>query len=1076
MNTLVRLFSLAALVCVVAPAALHAQRVANLSTRTQVGTGINAPIIGFVVEAGEPKQVLIRAAGPALSTFGLNGLLSNPRLEVFDGAGRSIANNDNWTTTSIGGATTFNAVGAFPFTTGSRDAALLATLPPGSYTAQVNGVGTPNTGLALIEVYDVSGPARLINLSTRSMVGTGGNILISGVIVAPGSESRKLLVRAAGPALSAFGLTGVLADPAITVLGAGNLQVASNDNWGSGSAAALAAASNRAGAFAFSSGSRDAALIVDLAPGSYSVQVSGTANTTGLALVELYDITTANPPTVSIAATVPTTDTLSGLPAVFTVTRTGSTAAPLTVYFEVGGSAIQGVDYQTLPTSITVPAGATSASLSLLALPKDVSVGITPNKSASISLASGPSYTVAPGSVASATIFYNPGSLYASSLRVPTGVTGSTASGSSILQLSTDNTFAIVNVSFTGLSSAQTVAYLRYGDPGQVGVDLLRLPNGQVSGYQWTISPSGNLSAADIVQGIKDGRVYLAIETANLPTGELRGSYLRTNGSLAFAAPAAPPALPNTPLTAADAARFLTQATFGGTKAEIDALTGRSLADLNAWITAQINVPATSHDAATDADFDNFSKPFGNTTLSQSNRQAAWWNVSVTAPDQLRQRMAFALSQIFVVSENNAVLINLPSALASYYDLLAKNAFGNFRTLLEQVTLSPSMGIYLSHLRNGKATFNAQGVQTTFPDENYAREVMQLFSIGIDQLHPDGTLKLDPTGAPIPTYDQRTITEMAKVFTGWGYASTSTNPSFQGAAANYLRPMQMYQAFHDVGTKTIVGGRILPANQTGNRDLADALDTLFQHPNTGPFISRQLIQRLVTSNPSPGYIYRVAQAFDNNGAGVRGDLGAVVRAILLDYEARSATVAESASFGKLREPVLRVTGLLRSLNGGSNSGRVALLSGNTDFSLAQTPLRAPTVFNFFEPNYVQPGSLASAGLFAPEYQILNDTTAMTVPNFLWTYLYNNRAAATDTDNQTVGIRFDAATLALAATPQALVDQMNLTLASGSMPKATTDRIVAAITAMPAATDANRLERVRSAIYLTLISPNGAIQK
>ncbi|MBL9203654.1 MAG: DUF1800 family protein, partial [Opitutaceae bacterium] len=355
-------------------------------------------------------------------------------------------------------------------------------------------------------------------------------------------------------------------------------------------------------------------------------------------------------------------------------------------------------------------------------------------------------------------------------------------------------------------------------------------------------------------------------------------------------------------------------------------------------------------------------------------------------------------------------------------------------------------------------------------------EIMQLFTIGIVQLHPDGTLKLDPTGTAIPTYDQKTITEMAKVFTGWGYSSTTANPSFQGATANYLRPMQMYQAFHDVSVKTLVGGKILPANQTGTQDLKDALDTLFLHPNTGPFLARQLIQRLVTSNPSPGYVYRVARSFENNGAGVRGDLGAVVRAILLDYEARSATVADSASFGKLREPVLRVTGLLRSLNGGSNSGRVPLLSGNTDFSLAQTPLRAPTVFNFYEPNYVQPGTLATSGLFAPEYQILNDTTAMTVPNFLWTYLYNNRAVVTDTDNQTVGIRFDATMLALANTPQALVDQINLTLASGSLPKATTDRIVTAITAMPNATDANRLERVRSTVYLTLISPNGAIQK
>jgi uncharacterized protein (DUF1800 family) len=386
------------------------------------------------------------------------------------------------------------------------------------------------------------------------------------------------------------------------------------------------------------------------------------------------------------------------------------------------------------------------------------------------------------------------------------------------------------------------------------------------------------------------------------------------------------------------------------------------------------------------------------------------------------------------------------------------------------------MGIYLSHLRNPRGTYNAQGVQTSFPDENYAREVMQLFTIGINQLHPDGSLKLDPTGAPIPTYDQKTISETAKVFTGWSYASTAANPNFTGGGANYLRPMQAYAAFHDVSAKTIVGGRVLPANQTAQKDLADTLDALFQHPNTGVFIARQLIQRLVTSNPSPGYIYRVGRVFADNGNGIRGDLGAVVRAILTDYEARSPQMLESASFGKLREPILRATALARGLGAGSNSGRIPYLAGQTDPSLAQTPMRAPTVFNFFEPDYVQPGLLAAAGLYAPEYQILNDTTAMTVPNFLWNQIYAGRAAVTDTDNQTVGARFDAATLTLANTPALLVEQFGLRLAAGALPKATTDRIVQAITAMPATNDATRLERVRSAAYLIVSSPAGAIQK
>lgn len=1057
-------------------ASLHAQRLVNLSTRTQVGTGASAPIIGFVVEAGEPKRVLIRAAGPALTSFGVSGVLADPRLEVFDGQNKSIGVNDNWSATSIGGTGTLTTVGAFPFTANSRDAAILLTLPPGGYTAQVTGLGTARTGISLLEVYDVSGSSRLINLSTRAMVGTGSGILITGIVVAPGSGTRQLLVRAAGPALSNFGLSDTLADPTISVLNSANVAVATNDNWGSVSAAAMSAASTRAGAFAFAAGSRDASLLAELAPGSYSVQVSGVNGATGLALVELYDLTTEQRPSVAIAASVASTDTLNAPPAVFTVSRTGPTNAPLTVYFTTAGSATSESDYRPLTGSVTIPAGAESATVTLTPVVKDASSGMTPNKSVVLTLANGPAYSVGSSNFASATIFYNPGTLYSSTLRVPSSVTGSTASGSASLQLSSDNSYAVINVSFNGLSSAQTLAYVRLGEPGQVGVDLLQLPTGQISGLRWAISPSGNLSVGDIVNAIREGRVFIAIETANAPTGELRGSFVRTTGSLAFTPPAAPPAVSSAALTPTDAARFLTQATFGPTTEAITALTDKTPAALDQWITSQMAIAPSSHDAATDADFITFSKPAGNTQLTHSNRQAAWWKIAVEGPDQLRQRVAFALSQIFVVSENNAVLTNQPSALAFYYDLLAKNAFGNFRTLLEEVTLSPAMGVYLSHLRNRNGTYNAQGVQTSFPDENYAREVMQLFTIGINQLHPDGSLKLDPTGAPIPTYDQKTISETAKVFTGWSYASTAANPNFTGGGANYLRPMQAYAAFHDVSAKTIVGGRVLPASQTAEKDLADTLDALFQHPNTGVFIGRQLIQRLVTSNPSPGYVYRVGRVFADNGNGIRGDLGAVVRAILTDYEARSPQMLESASFGKLREPILRATALARGLGAGSNSGRIPYLAGQTDPSLAQTPMRAPTVFNFFEPDYVQPGLLAGAGLYAPEYQILNDTTAMTVPNFLWNQIYATRAAVTDTDNQTVGVRFDAAMLSLANTPAALVERLGLRLASGALPKATTDRITQAITAMPATSDATRLERVRSAAYLIVSSPAGAIQK
>jgi len=757
-----------------------------------------------------------------------------------------------------------------------------------------------------------------------------------------------------------------------------------------------------------------------------------------------------------------------------TFTRTGSLTEALTVNYSVQGTAIAGVDYPALPGSFTVPAGVASGTFEVAPLAGSPTTGA--NRTVVVSLLSSNLYTLGAPASATLTLVMEQGTLYVSSLRVPTGVTGSTAAGTASLRLSPDNTFATVNVNFLGLTSMQTVAYLRMGDKTQVGVELFRLPNGQVTALRWNLSSTANLPVADVLLALQEGRVFVAIQTVNLPAGEVVGSFVHATGSIAFVPPDAPPLLPNAPLTTSDASRFLMQSTFGPTGAEIDALAGRPRSALNDWITTQASLPPSQHLVTTNSDFTQFMQPDGQTAVSSSSRQAAWWRIAIKGQDQLRQRVAFALSQIFVISENNEALAGTPTGVATYYDMLARNAFGNYRTLLEEVSLSPVMGVYLSHLRNAKANFNSQGVQLSFPDENYAREVMQLFSVGLNRLHPDGSLMLDLNGSPIPVYDQQTIAETAKVFTGWAFASTASNPSFYGATANYLEPMRMYPTYHDSGTKTIIGGQQLPANQGGLKDLQDTLDALFNHANTGPFISRQLIQRLVTSNPSAGYVYRVAQVFANNGAGVRGDLGAVVRAILSDYEARSISAAASATYGKLREPALRVTALLRGLGGDSNSGRIGITAGNTDFNLAQTPVKAPTVFNFYEPAYVQPGLLAQAGLHAPEFQILTDNTAITVPNFLRGYLYANRGLGTDTPNRTIGFRLDAPTLALTATPQLLVDQLSLILAGGTLPSAATAHVVTAINAIPATTDANRIERWRSAVYLILTTPAGAVQK
>ncbi|HEU5080219.1 MAG TPA: DUF1800 family protein [Opitutaceae bacterium] len=650
-------------------------------------------------------------------------------------------------------------------------------------------------------------------------------------------------------------------------------------------------------------------------------------------------------------------------------------------------------------------------------------------------------------------------SLYLANLRTSNGVKDSTAYGSATLRLSADEHFANIDLSFSNLTSAETSSYLRLSNEGEEGTYLVKIPFGQVSSAKWQIRATGNHTTDQIVAAIKAGKVNVVVATENNPSGELTGSFIASAGSQNFVAPPAPPNLPATTPTAAEASRFLAQATFGPTKASIDDVIAKGYA---AWIDEQITLPASSHRVATKMDFDAFNTNEEVKKPNGQNRQAAWWNIAVTGKDQLRQRVAFAFSELFVISDENGKVKNWQEGAANYYDLLAKDGLGNFRTLLEDVTLSPMMGVYLSHVRNSKAT------ATTEPDENYAREVMQLFTVGLNQLQPDGTLKLDASGAAIPTYDQKTVSETARVFTGWQFNTPKPNRNnFRGGGGeleDYIEPMTLNPLFHDDGPKTIIGGLTLPAAQGGAKDLKDTLDALFNHPNTPPFVARHLIQRLVTSNPSPGYIYRVAQVFADNGSGVRGDLAAVVKAVLLDYEARSPQVAASQTFGKLKEPLLRVTALLRAFNGAAGNGRYNIF--NAESTLAQAPLRSPTVFNFFEPNYVVPGPLAQAGLYAPERQILTDTTAISIANTLFTYI---NAKPDDTT-----ISLDYSGLPSPKSPSELVDQLNILLCAGSMPAATQERIVSALKAMPAS--ATDTDRYRSAIYLTVTTQSAAVQK
>ncbi|MFM9080408.1 MAG: hypothetical protein ACKOTE_09815, partial [Opitutaceae bacterium] len=334
--------------CVPAFSAQYDQRLVNLSTRAQVGTGSNVMITGFVVQEGAPKQVLIRAVGARLATtpFNITGALADPLLQVYNGNGVLVLANDNWSGDDLA---TMNSVGAFALTSGSRDAALVATLSPGAYTAQVSGVGN-TSGVAILEVYDVTGSARLMNLSTRALVGSGNTTFFSGLSVAPGGGARRVLVRAAGPSLGALGVDGALSDPAIAILDAAGRQIANgaNDNWESAGGAALREAFAQAGAFPFAAGSRDAALVLDLPPGNYTIQANGVGGASGAALVEVYDLSPENLSTVSVRANIATTDTIGRSPAVLTFSRVGVVKESITVEYTIGGTAAAGTDYEPL--------------------------------------------------------------------------------------------------------------------------------------------------------------------------------------------------------------------------------------------------------------------------------------------------------------------------------------------------------------------------------------------------------------------------------------------------------------------------------------------------------------------------------------------------------------------------------------------------------------------------------------------------------------------------------------------------------------------------------------------------------
>ena len=538
------------------------------------------------------------------------------------------------------------------------------------------------------------------------------------------------------------------------------------------------------------------------------------------------------------------------------------------------------------------------------------------------------------------------------------------------------------------------------------------------------------------------------------------------------------------PATDGEAARFILKASLAATEAEIADI--RSVGFV-AWLDKQMDIPISQTGVAWLS-----SRGYDQVTVDEYYNQNQFadymvWNQLIASPDPVRKRLAYALSQFFVVSTNGIEIQWQSNAVAAYWDVLNRNALGNFRQLLEDVTLNPAMGVYLSTLDNRKEDTRTGRV----PDENYAREVMQLFTIGLNELNNDGTKKIGTTGQPIETYTNSDVSNLARVFTGYSYdyANLVRTPSVRfpsqsvAPVESVIRPMTsdttrwsrpQTTSEHSMLEKTFLGTTI-PANTDAPTSMKLALDALFNHPNVGPFFSKQMIQRLVTSNPSAGYVDRVAKIFNNNGSGVRGDLRAVFKAILLDDEATNATGLTSPTFGKVREPVLRFTQWARNFGATSRTGNwtIANLS-NPGTSLGQSPLRAPSVFNFYRPGYVPANTaIATNTLVAPEFQIVNEVSVVGYINFMASAIgsangLNNDVKATYTRE-----------LAIVSDTTALLNRLSLLLSGNQLSDTTKATIKAALdatTVTDTSSLADKQRRVYLATLLVFASPDYLVQK
>ena len=530
------------------------------------------------------------------------------------------------------------------------------------------------------------------------------------------------------------------------------------------------------------------------------------------------------------------------------------------------------------------------------------------------------------------------------------------------------------------------------------------------------------------------------------------------------------PVPPTAGLSVDEASRFLSQATFGATTPDIDELVEMSM---SSWLQAEFAKPQESL-----LEEVLLAETAGENVGAEQLAET-FWTRAITSDDRLRQRVGYALSQIIVVSYNDSGVEDRPVAMANYMDIMAAGAFGNFRQLLENVTYSPAMAIYLTYLQNQRADEDREVV----PDENYAREVMQLFTIGLLELEGNGELRLDGSGNPIETYDNVDVTELAKVFTGLSWAERDR---FFGRPDNleseYL-PLVMFDDQHSAEPKSFLGTTI-PGNTLGDRSIEIALDVLFEHPNTPPFISKQLIQRLVTSNPSSAYVGRVADAFRTGsytlpdgavaGDGIRGDMSAVVAAVLLDDEARDTAMMDDPEFGKIREPVIRFTSWARAfgVERTDTDGAQALRDTRSPTRLGQQAYRSPSVFNFYRPGFVAPGSESGeAGLVGPELQITTASSVTGYANFIEDFITRDSSEQNFVPDYSDEI-------ALANDPAALVAHLNTLLAYGSLQDETIDRAVSAVQSITGGFRSFTRDevRVQVAILFILTSSHDAIAR